>query len=107
MSDEVRGIEELIVNAIARGEFDNLPGRGRPLDLSAHFAAPEDVRMGYSMLKSGGFVPEEAQLLKDIEALRRKLRTCTDADRRREASRAIREKSLSYSLLMERAKKAR
>ena len=46
MSDEVRGIEELIKNAMARGEFDNLPGKGQPLDLSAHFAAPEDVRMG-------------------------------------------------------------
>lgn len=107
MSDEPRGIEELIKDAMARGEFDNLPGKGQPLDLSAYFAAPEDVRMGYSMLKSGGFVPEEAQLLKDIEALREELRTCPDESRRREVSRAIREKRLSYSLRMERARKAR
>lgn len=107
MSDEVRGIEELIKDAIAKGEFDNLPGKGQPLDLSAYFDAPEQLRMGYAMLKGGGFVPEEAQLLKDITALREELRSCTDDSRRQELSKAIREKNLSYSLLMERLKKMR
>lgn len=107
MSDEVRGIEELIKQAIARGEFDNLKGTGQPLDLNTYFDAPEDLRMGYAMLKGGGFVPEEAQLLKDIAALREELRACTEESRREELSKAIREKNLSYSLLMERFKKKR
>lgn len=107
MSDEVRGIEELIKHAIAKGEFDNLQGKGQPLDLSAYFDAPEDLRMGYGMLKGAGFVPEEAQLLKDIAALREELRTCTDESRRRELSKSIQEKNLNYSLLMERLKKRR
>jgi hypothetical protein len=107
MSDEVRGIEELIKDAIAKGEFENLTGKGRPLDLSAYFEAPEDVRMGYGMLKGAGFVPEEAQLLKDIAALREELRVCTDESRRKELSKAIQEKNLSYSLLMERFKRTR
>jgi hypothetical protein len=34
--------------AIATGEFHNLPGKGKPLDLGAYFATPEDLRMGYS-----------------------------------------------------------
>lgn len=107
MSDEVRGIEELIKDAMAKGEFDNLAGRGKPLDLSAYFEAPEDLRMGYGMLKGAGFVPEEAQLLKDIAALREELRSCTDDARRRELSKAIQHKNLAYSLSMERAKKTR
>lgn len=107
MSDEVRGIEELIKDAMAKGEFDNLAGKGQPLDLSAYFEAPEDLRMGYGMLKSAGFVPEEAQLRKDIAALREELRSCTDETRRRELSKAIQEKNLAYSLSMERAKKTR
>jgi hypothetical protein len=107
MSDEVRGIEELIKHAIAQGEFDNLPGKGQPLDLSAYFEAPEDLRMGYGMLKGAGFVPEEAQLLKDIAALREELRTCTDEPRRKDLSKSIQEKNLTYSLLMERLKKTR
>jgi hypothetical protein len=107
MSDEVRGIEELIKHAIAKGEFDNLTGTGQPLDLNTYFDAPEHLRMGYAMLKGGGFVPEEAQLLKDIAALREELRSCTDETRRQELSKAIQEKNLSYSLLMERFKKMR
>ena len=107
MSDEVRGIEELIKDAIARGEFDNLKGRGQPQDLNAYFEAPEDVRMGYGILKGAGFVPEEAQLLKDIAALREELRACTDETRRKELSNAIQQKNLNYSLLMERLKRTR
>jgi hypothetical protein len=107
MSDEVRGIEELIKDAIAKGEFDNLTGTGQPLDLNAYFEAPEELRMGYAMLKGGGFVPEEAQLLKDIAALREELRTCTDESRRNELRKTIQEKNLSYSLLMERFKRRR
>jgi hypothetical protein len=107
MSDEVRGIEELIKAAIAKGEFDNLTDQGQPLDLSAYFEAPEELRMGYGMLKGAGFVPEEAQLLKDIAALREELRACTDEARRKELSKLIQEKNLNYSLLMERSKRTR
>lgn len=107
MPDEVRGIEELIKDAIAKGEFDNLRGKGRPLDLNTYFEAPEDLRMGYAMLKGGGFVPEEAQLLKEVAALREELRSCADESRRNELSKAIQEKNLSYSLLMERFKRKR
>jgi len=31
-------VDEQIREAIARGEFDNLPGKGKPLDLDAYFA---------------------------------------------------------------------
>ena len=38
-------IEQKIREAIARGEFDNLSGSGKPLDLDAYFNTPEDLRM--------------------------------------------------------------
>jgi hypothetical protein len=107
MSDEVRGIEELIKEALSKGEFDGLPGKGKPLDLNAYFQTPEDLRMGFAVLKSNDFVPQEVQLLKDIEALREELRACSDEQRKKELSKALNEKSLSYSLLMERSKKAK
>jgi hypothetical protein len=44
-----------IKEAIARGEFDNLPGKDKPLDLDAYFATPEHLRMGYSILKSADY----------------------------------------------------
>jgi hypothetical protein len=107
MKDEARGIEELIKEAMAQGAFDNLPGKGQPLDLDAYFRSPEHLRMGHSILKNGGFVPEEVQLLKEIEALREELRSCADEEQRKTLSKSLREKSLSYSLLMERAKKGK
>lgn len=107
MSDEVRGIEELLKQAIAKGEFDDLPGKGKPLDLNAHFETPEHLRMGYSMLKGAQFVPEEVQILKDMAELREEIKSCREEERKRELLKALREKSLNYSLLMERAKRSR
>jgi hypothetical protein len=51
-------IEQKIREAMARGEFDNLPGKGKPLDLEAYFNTPEDLRMAYSILKSNDFVSQ-------------------------------------------------
>ena len=51
-------IEQKIKEAMDRGEFDNLPGSGMPIDLDAYFNTPEDLRMAYSMLKSNEFVPK-------------------------------------------------
>lgn len=57
---------------MARGEFDNLKGRGKPLDLNAYFNTPEDLRMAFAMLKSNDFVPEEVEMLNEIAKLKRK-----------------------------------
>jgi len=43
----------------AREEFDDLSGKGKPLDLDAYFVAPEHLRIGYSILKSADVIPEE------------------------------------------------
>ncbi len=42
-------VEEQIRKAMKTGEFDNLEGAGRPLNLDLYFAAPVDVRMVYSV----------------------------------------------------------
>ena len=54
-----RNVDERIKEAITRGDFDNLPGKGKPLDLDAYFTTPEHLRMGYSILKSADIIPEE------------------------------------------------
>ena len=40
-----KAVEAIIKEAQERGEFDNLKGKGKPIDLSAYFETPEDVRM--------------------------------------------------------------
>jgi hypothetical protein len=49
-----KNVDEKIEEAIARGEFDNLPGKGRPLDFDCYFATPEHLRMGSLHLEERG-----------------------------------------------------
>ena len=94
-------VEEKIREAMANGEFDNLPGKGKPIDLDAYFATPEDVRVAYSILKSAGFVPEEAQLLKDVESLKEALKNCPNDDEKIKIKKLIDEKMLKLNMLVE------
>lgn len=98
-------IEEKIKQAIARGEFDNLAGHGKPLDLDAYFNTPEDVRMGYSILKSNDFVPEEIAMLREIGNLRTLLKDSSDEAERSVLSKKLNEKSLALTLILERNKR--
>jgi len=91
-----------IEEAMRNGEFDDLPGRGKPIDLSAYFAVPEELRAAYGILKNAGVLPQEAQLLKDVRALETKLARCGHAEARRQLRRAIEEKWLNYRVLTER-----
>lgn len=98
-------IEEQIKKAIAEGAFDNLPGKGKPLDLEGYFQTPEHLRICYSILKNGDFVPEEAQKLKEIEAMKEQLAACSDEAQKKQLAKAINEKMLSVTLAMERYKR--
>ena len=95
-------VEEKIREAMEAGEFDRLEGSGRPVNLDAYFAAPEDLRAGYSVLKNAGVVPEEAQLLREIDDTRRELERSRDAGRRAELGRRLRELRLKFDLIVER-----
>lgn len=53
--------ERKIEEALARGELENLPGTGRPLELEDDSLVPEDLRMAYRILKNAGFVPREVE----------------------------------------------
>lgn len=98
-------VEEQIKRAMAEGAFDNLAGRGKPLDLEGYFQTPEHLRMCFSILKSGDFVPEEVQTLKEIEALKEQLSACSDDTHRKQLAKTINEKMLSVTLAMERYKR--
>ena len=65
-----RAIEEIIQAAMARGEFDNLQGQGKPQDHSDYFSMPEEDRLALTVLKNAGYVPPEVVLLKEIDELR-------------------------------------
>jgi len=98
-------IDEQIRKAIEAGEFDNLPGKGKPIDLSAYFDTPEDLRMAYSMLKSNNFVPEEVEMLKDINTLRKRLEACSNEDEKSKIKKEINDKNYAFNMLIEKRKR--
>jgi hypothetical protein len=100
-------IEEKIRRAMEEGEFDNLKGAGKPLNLDAYFNTPEDIRLGYTLLKNNDFVPEEVELLKEIGALREKLKACADEAEKQILLKKLNEKSLALTLILERNKRKR
>ena len=98
-------VEEAIKNAQKEGKFNNLPGKGKPIDLTAYFETPEEIRMAQTVLKNSGFSPVEVDLLNEIAALKNSLATVTDEKKRMEIQKQIHEKRLDFNLRMDRLKK--
>ena len=69
MFDEIA--ERKIAEAIARGELNDLPGEGKPLQLDDDANVPEDLRVAYRILKNAGYVPPEVDSLREIGQLER------------------------------------
>ena len=63
----------MYAKAVERGEFDNLEGAGKPLDLEENPYEPTDVRMLHKVLKDNGFAPYWIELKKEIDDLTAKL----------------------------------
>jgi hypothetical protein len=98
-------VEEAIKKAQARGDFDNLRGQGKPIDLTEYFEMPEEVRVAQSVLKNAGFSSVEVDLLNEIATLKNSLASVTDEKKRQEIQKQIRDKQLDFNLRMEKRKK--
>jgi hypothetical protein len=98
-------VEEKIKEAQARGDFDNLPGKGKPIDLSAYFETPEEIRVAQSVLKNGGFTSREVDLLNEIAELKQVLISMTDEKRKKLVQKQIQERQIEFNLRMEKLKK--
>ena len=61
-----RVAEKRINEAIQRGEFDNLPGSGEPLNLEDDRQIPDDLRLAYKVLRNADCLPPELELKKEI-----------------------------------------
>lgn len=58
--------EERIREAMERGEFDDLPGKGKPLKLEDDSHLPPDLRLAHKILKNADCLPPEIALRKEI-----------------------------------------
>jgi len=69
--------------------FDNLPGKGKPLNLDDDSAIPEDLRLTFKVLKNAHCLPIEMELRKEIFNLRQLLVAAIDPESRHELRREL------------------
>lgn len=62
-------VEQRIEEALARGDFDDLPGAGRPLDLDDDPLVPEEMRVANRILKNAGYLPPDVQNIAEVNQL--------------------------------------
>lgn len=91
--------EERILDAQRAGAFDDLPGKGKPLNLEDMSWVPEDLRIGYHILKNAHVLPPEAELMKDIHSLEDLLKHVEDEGQRRALAKSIQFKMIRLDLL--------
>src|SRR5690349_3646881 len=95
--------ERKIREAMARGEFDDLPGRGKPLVMEEETSGvPAEFRMAYKILKNAGFLPPEVELRKEIVSLRELLNSLEDDEELRKKRRELDFKLLKLSMMRRR-----
>ena len=61
-------IDKKIREAIEQGEFENLAGKGEPIDLSENPFEDPDWRTAHRLLRNAGFAPAWIEDRKDIDA---------------------------------------
>lgn len=62
-----RGIDEIIQQAMQEGVFDNLPGKGKPLNLEENPFLDQEWQLAYHLLKQNGFAPQFIEQRQAIE----------------------------------------
>ncbi len=87
--------------AIKNGELDNLPGKGKPLEIDNMSFIPAELRMAYRIIKNSGLVPVEVSLNKDMDTLKKKIEESTDEKERKFLKGKLIELGVRYKILME------
>jgi hypothetical protein len=82
MFDYIKIVEQKILEAQERGEFDNLLGHGKPLELEDDSSIPEELRVAYKILKNADCLPPELQERKEIRQMEDLLESVPDEKER-------------------------
>ena len=75
-------VEQRILEAMEKGEFDNLPGHGKPLRIEDDRHIPEDLRLAYKILKNADCLPPEVESVREIRQMEDMLETLPDEKER-------------------------
>jgi hypothetical protein len=102
MDPLAKAAEARIRAAIEAGELENLPGRGKPLRFEDDSSVPDDLRMGFRILKRANVLPEELELRKEVLSLDSLIAACESPEAAKALVALRNGKQLRYRLLQER-----
>ncbi|HEV2723549.1 MAG TPA: DUF1992 domain-containing protein [Thermoleophilaceae bacterium] len=94
--------ESKIRAAMERGEFEGLPGHGKPLPPDEFSRVAGDLRMGFRLLKNAGCVPPELAAHREVARLGTLIAATGDANERARLSHLRADAEMQYRLLVER-----
>lgn len=97
--------EQRIREALAQGEFDDLPNAGQPLDLEGYFSAPAELRMAYSILKNANCAPAEVEMLNGVARLRQAVAAETDPAKKQALERDLAHRQTELAIVLERRRR--
>lgn len=98
--DLMRMTEEKIRRAYEEGQFENLPGYGKPLPKDPLSGVPEDLRMAYRILQNAGFSPEEANLKKELLSIEDLIKQSENEMEKEGLQKKLSEKLLAYNQML-------
>lgn len=75
-------VEQHIAEAQQKGEFDNLPGSGKKLELDDDSHVPAELRAAYRLMKNSGYLPPELEMRREAIELNELLAGIEPADER-------------------------
>ncbi len=93
--------DQMIEEAMKRGEFDNLPGKGKPLELDDLSHVPPELRSAYKIMKNANLIPEEITLRQEMVTLNDLIAACQQDGERTELRKQLDEKTLRLRMLNE------
>jgi len=96
--------EERIRQAIKDGDFDKLPGEGKPLKLEDLSHIPEELRQAYRILKNTNMITDEQELKRDMATIEELISICTDANEEQRLTEMLTEKRLRFEQLVDKKK---
>jgi len=92
-------VEQKIRQAQENGEFDNLPGQGKPLTLEDDSHIPEDLRLAYKILKNADCLPPEVEEKREIRQMEELLAGVPDEKERYRLIKKINYKIMKLNMM--------
>lgn len=92
--------EEKIKKGYQDGEFEQFPGKGKPLQLEDDSSIPEDLRMAYRIFKNAGYSTDENEIRKELMTIEDLIKSSTDKEERESLMKDMSKKLLQYNALL-------